>query len=608
MQKRFSLFAVGITAALLLSSCFDKEYDLSDIDTTTQIRVDNLMLPVNLDPVVLSDIIKIDPDDKIQPITVNGKTFYAVQQSGSFESNPIEIPSFRANIDPLSPTDTYMNLTEPAYTKTLSEAPAGSVTYRLSEPVVKNLDYTAADIDKSIISVKEMNYTDFRFGVTLDISGLPTGTQSTLHNVQMLFPKGVTIKSVNGGNNHYEENDEGLLITFNDIPVNANRANIEIISTGLSLEANGVDIDNNTHSLSFNSHYIIKHAELELSSSAPASTLPDKVDLHIEYNLGSNSGSNVKSFFDVTDITGTINYLIEGSGLNIDPVTLNDLPDFLAQQGTNLILANPQIYLSINNPLGAEKMYYGTDFLICAVRGSDKRDFPFYNFTVGKKDTYTHPTYGLPGPFNFVLSPETPTDIPAEYATDINPLVYNNLDMVLSGEGLPDKINIELVDPQIPTQDVERFALDRKLDAVKGSYNFLAPLALKNVDGLKSVIIYTDREDGWNDEDVDAIAIEHVSLTAVATSSLPLSAELSAYPIDKYGNRINATVVPATIEARAAGQSILIEISGDIRHLDGVEYQAVVHADNSQEALSPDMNITLENIRATVSGNYTKKL
>lgn len=58
---------------------------------------------------------------------------------------------------------------------------------------------------------------------------------------------------------------------------------------------------------------------------------------------------------DITDIevetfSGTVRYDIED--IDIDPVEMNDLPDVLSQSGTDIKLANPQIYLSMNNPVG----------------------------------------------------------------------------------------------------------------------------------------------------------------------------------------------------------------------------------------------------------------
>lgn len=65
-MKQNPFFAGLPLAALLLTGCIDNKYDLDDLDTTTEIKVNNLVLPVNFDVVTLSDIITIDEDSKIK--------------------------------------------------------------------------------------------------------------------------------------------------------------------------------------------------------------------------------------------------------------------------------------------------------------------------------------------------------------------------------------------------------------------------------------------------------------------------------------------------------------------------------------------------------------
>ena len=49
--------ALTACSALVFTGCIDNSYDLSDIDTTTQLRFNNLVLPIQMDPILLSDII-----------------------------------------------------------------------------------------------------------------------------------------------------------------------------------------------------------------------------------------------------------------------------------------------------------------------------------------------------------------------------------------------------------------------------------------------------------------------------------------------------------------------------------------------------------------------
>ena len=59
--------------------------------------------------------------------------------------------------------------------------------------------------------------------------------------------------------------------------------------------------------------------------------------------------------------------------------------------------------------------------------------------------------------------------------------------------------------------------------------------------------------------------------------------------------------------ANANNYEISLELLGDIRHLDGVYIEAIVD-DFNGSTLSPDFNIKVSDLRAAVTGTYTKKL
>ena len=85
-------------------------------------------------------------------------------------------------------------------------------------------------------------------------------------------------------------------------------------------------------------------------------------------------------------VSGKIRYMLEGSAMNISPISLSDIPDFLAQDGTDLILANPQIYLSVNNPVANENLGYQTGLCLTAHRNNEApKEFTLDNeyFEVG---------------------------------------------------------------------------------------------------------------------------------------------------------------------------------------------------------------------------------
>ena len=81
MKKR-TLPAAGIMLMLaggVVSGCIDDKYDLSDIDTTTELKVTDLTVPVEFDDVYLDQIIDVnedDPDAILKIREINGSKWF----------------------------------------------------------------------------------------------------------------------------------------------------------------------------------------------------------------------------------------------------------------------------------------------------------------------------------------------------------------------------------------------------------------------------------------------------------------------------------------------------------------------------------------------------
>lgn len=587
--QALTAFAAASTS-LLLTGCIDNGYDLSDIDTTSELKIENLTIPVNIDPIVLSDIITVgeSDDDKLREVTINGKTFYAVQESDSIKSDPIKIDEFTATADPIKESIADLKLGGgPNAGK--RKAPGQTFVYTLSRPVEKRINYLTGNIDPAIHSVTEFFSDPFRFAFIFKIPQNIVLEKGSLQNVKLKLLKGLSIRPASG---HTYDASTGVL-SVASLPFDASgRAVLELYNSGLNIAANGTDIDYQTHSFQLNSNFDVLEATLNLTPSASTTTAPQNLSINISYEADK---IQVRSF------TGVIDYQIDGSGLDIAPVELNDLPDFLAQERTNIILHNPQIYLNLTNPVASDKLSFQTGLKLTANRENEpSRDFTLDKFSVG----YQNGT----GPYNFCLSPLKPTDIPDGYSRGLEHVTFSSLSDVLSGNGLPKTIGIDLVKPQIPLQKVEKFALGRELPAVKGTYCLLAPLALTGNAEDGSVIYYTDKADGWNDEEIDNISISKLNIKTIVTSTIPLNAKLTAHPIDAEGKVINdVSVTGGDIPANATDQPIELNISGEVTHLDGIEFTAEVRPDGKAGTLAPSQNITLKNIKVNVSGKYLKK-
>lgn len=588
------LFKIGAALALLclFNGCVNDDYDLSDIDTTTQIKVNDLTIPVNIDVVNLGDIITFDENSKIQPVTIDGQTFYALRETGSFESDPIEINSVTAPAPVLAPTEDHLDqLLAPRAAAAGSNPLLQPKTYEIKD-MGNDIHYNAGHVDEAIVDLDFIE-ADMSLTITLEALNAGNSLESVLfENVVLQLPKGLVATT--------EKGTYDPVTGLWDIPshmVTTSTTSLTLFATGVNFKQAGAEIDAD-HSFDYKGEFRIKSGLVTITPSVAAITeLPASLYFRASYSV---SDMVAKSF------SGMVNYRLDG--FDIDPVSLSDIPDFLSGEGTNIRLANPQIYLQVNNPVAGNKLNCSTGITLTAMReGAPDLTFSPDNgaFVIGHE-------FGIDGPYNFVLAPSiTSLTIPDIYKDNLNFVEFTSLTgLVATPEnfavvGLPDRIGIHMDDPQVYDQRVTDFHLGVTLPGVRGSYEMVAPLALEN----GSMIVYTDRQDGWNDEDVDAITITTLSLTATITNNCPVGVELTAWPIDVNGERIKGVEVRSShVDANAADVPLVISMTGEVRHLDGVIFEARVNGSSNSTALAPDQTITIKNVRAKVSGYYEKEL
>lgn len=412
------------------------------------------------------------------------------------------------------------------------------------------------------------------------------------------LPKGLTgtcsVGSYNAGNGQW---------TIPQLDVNGIATSASFTATAINMTVNDAHLNNSNGTFDLNGEFKILGGTVTLDpkmNGASPATLPDVISFRADYTL---------SDFEITAFSGSIEYDFEG--IDIDPVYLNDIPDFLSCEGTNILLANPQIYLSVNNPIAQYSLNCNAGLSLTSKRPDAPANLQSLSYSTDSPIIVNH-TGGDSEVHQFVLAPSNlKLNVPTGYnKNNLTFTPFSSLSNVLAVPSnptgyseLPESIDIKLTDAKVPLQKVTDFKLGVKLDPVDGSYQLIAPLALKE----GSLIIYSDTQDGWNDEDVDALTIEELTLTALADNNTPLDAEIVAYPLDVNGDRIkNVKITSNVLKASSQGVQLEIKLEGVITHLDGVTFEARVKP-GSDDALAPSQTIVLNNIRAKVSGYYTKK-
>lgn len=582
LSNPMSLAAIAVVA-LSFSSCIDDDYDLSDIDTTAEFQVKDLVLPVNIDEIKLQSIIDLPEGGQIK--IVNDE--YVFVQDGEYESSDVSIPQVYLDAPQVPSVVTTVDLSQSGVMPQSLFPSDFELNYPIGEQL-SQFSYNTSAVSDFIVDMEKIG-ADFNIKIMFSIKGIDDIVDSyMLRNFKLQIVPGLDLSLEEGS---YDAKT-GIL-SLNDGKHYGSSLEFNIKISGVDINGAGIDYDHNSHSIVFDGKVGIYSGEIvivadDLKEGVNILNIPKTIELHTDFDF---------SRMLITSFTGRIKYQLDG--LDIAPVSLSNIPDILSQEKTDITLVNPQIYLSLNNPVAKYNLSAQAGITITANRNNGQS-------TEHSLDNGYFTIAGTPqNDMNvFCLSPQKPQTYYEGYESALH-VPYSSLATVLSGNGLPKSLTITLDDPIVPEQDVKDFALGQSLGIIKGSYMFYSPLEL----APQSQVVYRSTEDGWNDEDVDAITIKVLELSALITNELPLDIKITGYPVDVNGNKINnVDIEGVNVVAGAVDAPLTIRITGEITHLDGIAFEAVATQGQEAKALKPSEVIHLKNLRAKVSGNYIKEL
>ena len=569
------LLGLGLSP-LVFDACIDNNYDLDNVDTDVSFAIHELVIPMNLDAIKLKSVIDIEDGDAVQ--VVDGQ--YAALLKGKISSSDVGVPRF---VIP-KPADESKQITTSAQAGVLSplrsDAPILSATIAASDASA-DIKLAATDIDAAIQSIDTIGFKS-TIQVTiqaLNLSYLIDGF--SLEGLELRLPAHCKVSVSDQG--VYEERT-GRVTFPESLVVEGTQKVLTVELSELQADQAGVRLING--SFSYNSvcqaSGVLAIYRSQLKPGVSESTLAAMRSLTYRYGVVFEDDIAVDSF------SGDVAYAYPD--MHVAPILLDELPDVLSQPGTHVEIENPQIYFSVNNPLAGSGVNPELELSLDPVPSSQE-DFEVAVQAYGEQNS-------------FCLSPTKPVTYYKDNEVDYSQAVYqpfSNLGKVLAGDGLPSQINVE-VETGV-NQRVSNFQLGA-VGCIEGTYTFFAPLALSP----GSEICYTDTIADWNDEDVDAMTIEHLRLSAQVVKDIPYAIELSVLPIDVHGNVINDIVATATLGAETDQPIPLeVEVTGDITHLDGIILKARVKAEKA-ETLSEEMTLNVSELRLTVSGKSKDEL
>ncbi len=568
--KILPVFAALCCCALI--GCVDDAYDLSDVDTTIRVEVEDLVVPIEINSISLGNVIEIDAGSQIKEM--DGK--YVIIEEGNFTTTGINVNAFTMKSKAIDSSEATMDYVP------LPEGYEFDGYYEF-ESTPAEFSYESSDIPESVIEIDTVG-GEIMLTVDMHLDGFDAVARAfEIQGVEIQLPKGLRMTQDEGG---IYDHVTGIY-TLDKRYIVGNEAKFHLVADMVDFDEAGGVYDPATHHLKVDGDVYLKSGSVYIYHKDIFGTVPMTININVDYSV---------SDFKVKTFTGRIKYDIEN--VEISDIVLNNLPDFLAQEETNIVLENPQLYLTVNNPVQDYNLTAQTGLTITSYHNdgsSNAYSLDNGHFTIGRGNE--------DGIYTYCLSPENPENYyvgfeRAEY------VAYTGLRNVLSGNGLPSRLGVDLDNPCLPEQNVRNFELGKDLGDINGAYMFYAPLAF----GEGAKVVYTDTIDGWSSEELDGVVIETLEVRASITTNIPLALDMQAYPIDVNGNQINNVKIEgARIEGNANAQEVLITITGEVRKLDGLRFTAICTADGS-ETLTPDMTIQIDNLRPSVTGYYDDKL
>jgi len=664
-----------LVGTAVLTACVDDKYDLGNLDGTVQIGQGRFALPTSdVDSIKLSNLFDIDEGSSIEE-RADGS--YFVNTDGNADPTTIEV-SVDVPKPEMDPFAAKLEIDAPSLVK--ADGPR-------KDPVEISYDYILddaakadfnkyADVSSDVISIEKVSFNDNVFNLSVTISGDPYHVIEAIHfsGMTLYLPKGLDIKEFyfNGSDNlltTQELKDKAKNDGIIEISQLAGeKATLNLLQTStlnLSLVIDGAKIfstNANGEAMSFvagsNGHdgRATLKGQIKLGGKAHIGNKDlNKTTLLSHYtgapitdgdytkalkqvvpSLNFNGTPTFSQAFNVTKFTGKIRHSIN----SINPVELNDLPDFLTEDGVSLDLANPQIFLQltlkspndgVHKPFRqklstsvqldafrtgiasatgtantGEFVFNVTDASHCLSEVVDGNNVESLLIRVCNQKNGAVPASIVPEEMSRLAPYQT--DVPVK---DLNTLLTTVPDRVEVKGGNSNNIvvSVDCEDAELPLKTTIEFA-----------YTVYTPLTF----GPTFTIVYTDSEDGWAEdmedmEDLDFGSIE-ISATAVSNEPVPLDMNITAEAMAVDGSVIpeliiNTVKIPAssmsapitlTITPKA-GKKMRDFFRGEngVKKLDGLKYKATMNNATQGAALKSSQYITLKNMKITLVGGIT---
>lgn len=334
MEKKFirqySLIWLCALGMASFSSCVDDAYDLSkDIDMTVTIGGDLTVPGSNTDEVKLKDVLDIEDDSVVK---ADSEGNYSIVKDGEGSDTDVTVDGVNISGEELDIEKAEQNLSF----KYISAAGEVSSEEDFNETTKFNIK--KSDITEDLVA---LNWAE------LDMkSELVFGIKNNSDVKRLWLKKGFSITfpaymTVVSDDPDCSVNEEGNVLTFNkDITIErgvTKRVDLRIVKmdfTHPSAEGQGLT----------SNHELIVNADVNIDGKAYISS-SEFVQGETQIDLTLESGMEVENI-ELKEVNGIADPKID---ISVDPITIDNLPDFLSDDDVKIEMTDPRIYLTLTN-------------------------------------------------------------------------------------------------------------------------------------------------------------------------------------------------------------------------------------------------------------------
>ena len=561
----FAAVGIGVLGLAGLNSCLkvDETYDLEkDFDMTITVGGDLSVPGSSTEKIKLGDLLDLEEDGIIK---VNEGEYHLVQ-NGEKTSTQVNVPG----VD-ITMTDGFTGA------KSSDVYVPGGVSGSKNIPIDEKItiDVSEGGIKSEIKELKDAVTSCEETYIVFSKTGDNINAVIN-YGYKIEFPEYITVKSENanwtGENNVLTlNNPDGLEITEN--------TKVKFQITKVDFEKDGVSFE-----YAYNDESkITLGGEITLDGDITAKSISSTGG---NVSIGVNVESNNMS---IVSVTGKVDPAVD---INVDPITLEDIPEFLSDNNVILDLTDPQIFVTLTNPSPVAVEING--------KLTSKKE--------GQNDKSVEiPKFEVPGNVeNYVVCINQIKDGTEE---GINYVKVDELSSII--ENIPEKIEMD-VDANAVQKDITiNLAEDYTIET---DYKIDTPLSF----GPKTNITYTENIDGW-DADLEDAEFKEVEVSMTVINEIPLGIRLNAEAIDVNGNTLDnvklimdeTTVTPGNIGNPSNKElSFSIVSNGSIKGLDGIKISIVGFVDENagNALLKENQTMQFTDIKLTLKGGITMDL